>query len=604
MLKHLRMDRKHTKAIWWALIVLTVVSFVGGFIFLFGSGIGDGSMARVSGAVAVVNGSPITSTEFQNALAQQREMFRRQFSAEPAEEDNRTLEAQAMRALITQRLFDRTARQVKLAATDREVVLLMQTSPPEVLVSSPEFQTDGKFDPQKYAVAMRNPGNNWAPFEQMARNQLPQRKLQERLAASIKLSQGELVEEFRNRFERVSAAVVHLPPVTSAPVPAPADSTLQRIYDLYKDRFSAPATVDLEALRVPKRYSDEELRSAREQARGIADRARRGEDFGTLAKDYSEGSGADKGGELSRMFMPAEFGPELGPKISALPKGGVSDPYQEGGRFTVFKVLDRVGDTTSANARLRLAQIVVKARPAPESVRDQYEELKKLQGRAKRTGLGRAAAEAGQATVRTGPFSFTTTPPQLYGAPEALEWGIGAKQGSVSPVFEGLDEFVIAQVASQRDAGPLPRADVAEQLKQIAELEARVAAVKGRVDQVAAGLRAGQTLEQAGAAAGVSAFRAEGMSRVQPDPRLGGLPELIGAIFGAPPSKVVGPMQTLGGWYFFRVDGRTAADTTMLSPQLRGQISNDVLQRRQQEFFMGWLGEQRRRAKVQDLRQP
>ena len=99
MLRFLRHGGKHTKAIWWILIIITVVTFLGGFVFIFGSGLGGG-MAKVSGAVATVNGQNITRTEFQNALNSQRQSFAARYGDEPGEREMQTIEAQAFRALV------------------------------------------------------------------------------------------------------------------------------------------------------------------------------------------------------------------------------------------------------------------------------------------------------------------------------------------------------------------------------------------------------------------------------------------------------------------------------------------------------------------------
>ena len=55
MLKYLRMGNKRIKFIWWALIVLTVGTFLGIFVTAF-----DPSMVQQqSGAVAMVNGKEV-----------------------------------------------------------------------------------------------------------------------------------------------------------------------------------------------------------------------------------------------------------------------------------------------------------------------------------------------------------------------------------------------------------------------------------------------------------------------------------------------------------------------------------------------------------------
>ena len=185
MLKYLRMGSKRTKAIWWALTIVTVGTFVGGFIFLFGAGFDRGMQAEMSGALGTVDGEPIARADYQEAVTEQRQAYQKNYKSDPSEDDSRMLEAQAWRQLIVQLMMDRTARRLGLTATDPEVVLGMKTSPPPILLSAPDFQTDGKFDPNKYTAALRNPGFNWAPFERMVRTQLPVRKLQARLLASL-----------------------------------------------------------------------------------------------------------------------------------------------------------------------------------------------------------------------------------------------------------------------------------------------------------------------------------------------------------------------------------------------------------------------------------
>ena len=78
-------------------------------------------------------------------------------------------------------------------------------------------------------------------------------------------------------------------------------------------------------------------------------------------------------------------------------------------------------------------------------------------------------------------------------------------------------------------------------------------------------------------------------------------PELVGALFVAPPRAVVGPVRGLNGWYFARLDQRVAADSAAYAA-LKGQLSNEILQRRQQSFLLGYLASVRGKAKVEDLR--
>lgn len=600
MLQYLRMGSKRTKAIWWALIVITVITFVGGFIFIFGSGLDSSTSAKTRGDLGTVNGDGVTRADYQYALNEHRAAFLRQTGADPDPEEAQALETQAWRTVVTQILLGAEARKQGLRAYDREVVLSMQSSPPPAVAMAPVFQTDGKFDANKYMAALRDPNNNWGEIEVQVRHQLPVRKLQERLVASLKLSEPELRTAYRDRFERSVVTVLQVPPSQQPNVPAPAEADADRLYQKYKGRFASGPRTQLEVLQVPIRFTEEEVRLAREQAVGIADRARRGEDFAALARDNSDGPGAARGGEISRVFQPREFG-ALAPKMAALPIGGISDPFQDGPYWVVIKVLDRLVDPMSPVPSMRVAQIAVRVRAGENSLRSQHETVKKIRDRAARIGLGKAAAENGLATGRTPFYDYINPPPQLNTVGQLADWGLNAKQGDVSAVAEGMQEFTIVQVAAQRAAGPPPREDIAEQLRQLAQVETRVGLTKPVATQIAQALAKGTRLEDAARAAGLQTFVVDSLTRGRPDARLAAVPEVVGAAFGTPVGRTTGPVETLAGWFFVRVDRRAPADPAAYD-QLKAQITADIITRRQQTFFNGWLSEVRSRSKVKDFR--
>src|SRR5436190_840081 len=335
MLKYLRMGNKRIKLIWWVLVVVTVLTFVGGFIFLFGSGFDTGRQAQMTGALATVDGDHITNADFQNAVAEQREMYRRQYKADPGDQETRMIESQAWRGVLMQHAMAHTAKKLGLKAHDEEVLITLQASPPQALLSLPDFQTNGQFDPKKYAP--------------------------------------------------------------------------------------------------------EELRVAQEQAQDLVNRARQGQDFAQLAKDFSEGPGAAVGGEIGRVFQPSDFGPDLAPKMAAMQKGQISDPIAQNGQVLILKCLDRVPNPGSSIPGLKVAQIIVKARSSEQSQRDQMAEMKKLRDRAKQVGLSKAATEKGLTTQRTAYFTYGNLPDQLYDASDLGDWAFGEKPGAVSPVITGID---------------------------------------------------------------------------------------------------------------------------------------------------------------------
>ena len=597
MLRFLRSGNKRTKLIWWFLTIITVLSFA----FLFGTGIDQSAGLRRSGAVGSVNGHSISQADYQTALEDQRATYRRQYGADPTDRDARMVELQAWRGLIAQRLIGRLASAEGMTVYDPEVSWSLKTSPPTALATNAAFQTDGKFDPNKYQQALRNPANTWwGPFEDMVREQLPTRKLEQHLLSAIKLSQPELQDEFRYRYEHLDAKVVQVPPSNDPAVPAPGAADLQRAYDTNKGRFVSGLRVQLEVLMTPHKYADEDTRTAKQLAQSLVDRARHGEDFAQLAKDYSEGPAANTGGVISRVIPLPEFG-VMSEHVATLKAGEVSDALPDNGRFLIFKVIERVPGVAGAPEGMKVAQIVIRTHANEGAQREQYDALVKLRARAARIGLGKAAAEKGLGTMKTRFYDANTPPEELFSAPEVSDWGLRAKPGSVSPVFEGIDEFVIASVAGRHEAGPVSKDELAEPLRQLAAMDLRVDRAKPRADSLAAALAHGATLEQAAQSVGLTPVVAMNMTRSQPDPQLAGTPEVVGALFAAPQGKVVGPIRGFGGWYFARVERRAIADSTTFEKN-KGQLSSDLMTRRQQSFFNSFVNRLLASAKVQDLR--
>ena len=601
MLRFLREGNRHTKTIWWVLIVITVVTFIGGFVVLFGLDLGGRRAAGNGNVLATLDGDRITRDELVNAMGEQRENWKRQFGNEPADRDEKAIETQAWRSLVTQHLLAREAKQLGLKPTDDQVKFMLQVSPPAAVANLEAFQTNGKFDPQKYQAALRNPENNWAPIEQMERAQLPVRLLEERMLSSVKLSEPELRQAWSDRYDKVDGVIVSVPPGADLKAqPTPAD--IDRVYQKYHNRFYAGRRANLEVMMVPKTATDEDKRQAKVLAQSVVDRARKGEDFAILAKTYSEGPAADQGGVIPQAIPAAQLGPEMGPYISTLQVGQVSDPIPQPGRYMIFKLLDKQQPAGSPQPSFKLAQIVVLVHASQTALSDQLEKVQAVRDRAAAIhNLGRAAAERGFTTQKSGWYDATNPPQALSTMPDAADWGLDANKGAVSGVFETPDAFAVAQLDERHEPGPMTKEEIGPTLQQVAMLEARVAAAKPKADSIAQALQRGLTLEQAAQSVGLTPTPILGMSREQPDPRLGSQPEGIGALFGAAPGRVVGPLRTVSAWLFTRADRRIPGNPAMYD-STAGQVRVGIIQKKQQSFYAGWITSMRARAKLRDLR--
>jgi peptidyl-prolyl cis-trans isomerase SurA len=98
-------------------------------------------------------------------------------------------------------------------------------------------------------------------------------------------------------------------------------------------------------LGAPRGLTPEELRARREQAEGIVAAARAGEDFGELARKFSEDAPTRlKGGTLGELKA-GQLPPALDSVLLLLEPGAVSEPIRHGDDFVILKLVDR--DPTS-----------------------------------------------------------------------------------------------------------------------------------------------------------------------------------------------------------------------------------------------------------------
>ena len=174
MLKHFRSGSKRIRTLWWILTIGTVVTFISGFIFIFGSGVGDVDRALTTpSVVGSVGGKPISQAELASATQTALAQYKAQYGAAPTGRDAAILEEQVWNNLLTERAIEAEAKRLGLKVTDEELVFAVKNTPPPDVAQSPAYQTNGRFDPQKWAQALSDPTLNWSPLEDRMRRSLP-----------------------------------------------------------------------------------------------------------------------------------------------------------------------------------------------------------------------------------------------------------------------------------------------------------------------------------------------------------------------------------------------------------------------------------------------
>lgn len=178
-------------------------------------------------------------------------------------------------------------------------------------------------------------------------------------------------------------------------------------YERNKAAYSRRASVRLHEIVVP----------GAEQARALADRARGGEDFAALAREFSTAASKDAGGDLGVLHR-GEMNAAVEAAAFALAEGGVSDPIPADGGYRIVRATEKTEGSVSTFDEVKADIIKRLSQERATSVYDAYVE-----------GLRKDAAPFTQTMVTEVPLQLslpaagtgTMLPPSAAGTTPAVD---------------------------------------------------------------------------------------------------------------------------------------------------------------------------------------
>nr|MDQ2703471.1 SurA N-terminal domain-containing protein [Pseudomonadota bacterium] len=339
----------------------------------------------------------IDQNEFRDAFEQARQQQRQALgdNFEPREFESIDNKRKVLDGLVDQLVMRMSARRAGIAVSDAQVR--------DVIQSIPAFQVDGKFDPQRYQLALASQVPALSPrgFEQQIREGLQQSLVASQVAASAFVTPSQMDRLMKLIGERrdVSFVVLPAPAADTAPV---TDAEASRWYDAHKAEYRAPETVSIEyvdidstALPAPAvsddaalraRYEQEKARfvdpeqrlashilinvapgadaeaqkAAEEKAARIAAEARKpGADFAALARAESDDAGSkENGGDLGWIAHDGGMVKPFEDALFAMEAGDVSAPVKSDFGWHVIQLREiRAGESVPfEQVRDQLAQ--------------------------------------------------------------------------------------------------------------------------------------------------------------------------------------------------------------------------------------------------------
>jgi peptidyl-prolyl cis-trans isomerase D len=578
--------------------------FVGWMIYGYGMDIAGRGSARQN-IIARVNGRPIDAQTFYQAVRNEQERLRQQQQPAPSTlAEQQQLENDVLEQLVQNVILRDELKRRGITVTDQEIRDAAQTSPPPEVLDLPEFQTEGKFDMQKYQrfISSSADPNFLLALEARYRDELPRVKLMEQLTAGIFVSDAELWQEYRDRHDSVTVAALALVPqvgpADSTPV---SDAEIEAYYRDHRKDFERPATAYLSFIAVSRRANPSDSAAALARAKGVRQEILGGADFAEVAKrESADSTSRVKGGDLGDVPR-GSFIPDFERAALALRPGQLSEPVLTQYGYHIIKLQSRTDSTIHAWHILipiepygeHLAQVEAQADTLDLFAAEQ-DDPTALDNVARRLGVPVAQAPKLEEGTRLQLGRF------LVG--DAGVWAFGgAQQGQTSPVIETDWAYYVFRLDSLTPAGVAPLSDVKAEVTQLVEGVRAKAALTHIATEVADRIKAGASLEEVAAQRGLTMRTFGPFTRYTPPAALQGAPEVVGAAFRLRVGETGGPYPTNYATYFLRSLKKTLTDSAVFVAQLdtlRVDAQRQVRQRQVQLVFASL----RQSADVKDMR--
>lgn len=122
-----------------------------------------------------------------------------------------------------------------------------------------------------------------------------------------------------------------------------SDAQVKEFYDQNKDKLAQPERVQAShiLIRIPEGASDDVIKQKEQAAQAAAERARKGEDFATLAKELSEEPIAKMSGGDLGYFPKEQMVPEFSEAAFSQKVGEIGNPVKTQFGWHVIKVTDK-----------------------------------------------------------------------------------------------------------------------------------------------------------------------------------------------------------------------------------------------------------------------
>ena len=619
--------RRHKGWLKWslALVVLTFVLFyIPDFMQTTG--------AAPNETVAVVEDTDITVREFTRRYSAQLQAYRQAYGAQMNEQLLRQLgiEQQILQQLVDEEAMVAEARRQGMTVNDVEVR--------ERILAMPAFQENGHFfGEQRYRqmLSMNNPPITTSEFEEQIRRALLVQKLRDAVSGWMSVSDDDVAQEYRRRNEKVKLDIVPITPDAFKNQITVTDADLAGYFDSHKETYRIGekrkikyAIVDVEKVRDTVKISDAEIEAFYKQnlqqyqtpeevrashilfktegkneadvqakAAEVLKRAKAGEDFAALAKQYSEDeSNSANGGDLN-YFPRGAMVSEFETAAFSMKTGEISDLVKTSFGFHIIKKVDHKQAATRAVSEVRNE---LEDQLKWQKAQAEAEKLaKSLESQVKAAAdLDRVAKEQNLQTQETGFFLRDEPIDGLGPSPEVSAQAFQLQQGGVSPVLRVARGWVFVTLTGKQDPYIPQLTEVRDRVRDDVVRERAAEIAKTKAAELAATLKSAPDFAGAAKKAGLAVKTTELITRGSAIPDVGASADVDKAAFSLAKGAVSDPISTPQGTVIVRVVEKEDVTPDQVASG-RDQLRDELVNQRRDQFFSAYMQNAKKNLKIE-----
>ena len=621
----LRLMRDYATS-WLIKIILGAIVVV--FVFW-----GVGSFRnRQASVIASVNGDVVTIEEYRSTYNNLLEQMRQRFGDNLNEEvlQMLQLDQQALDQLIQQRLVMQEVARLKFRVTDEEVIKSIQN------ISS--FQTNGVFDSGLYTAVLNY--NRMTPenFEAAQKEHLLIQKLRTYLFSNFQVSENEIREYYNWENATVSIDYALFDPETYQGIEL-TDEALETYFNDHKEsyktdpllkvqylhfdpqdykaevhisaedveiyyhdnqeKFATPKTVEARHIlfKVDAGAPDEEVDAAKAKAEDVLELIRKGEDFATMAKQYSEGPSKDNGGQLGA-FKKEDMVAPFSEKAFSMNQGDVSEPVRTQFGWHLIKVekVNEASVQSLEDASETIREILTKDKAknlAYDKAEAFYETT--LEGDL----IAEVGKEMGLEVKTTGLFSLAGPEKEVQNPKAFADAAFALSLNQISDILDFDDGFYLLQVI-ESIPGKIPvLGAVKEAVTKDLMKEKQLAMAEEKAKAYLAVLKSGKTPDSAGSDTGVVLKSTDYFKRNDQIKDIGWESEISRTAFTLSPAKPLPEdvIKARKGFYVIRFKDRKLPDPEKFDKEKK-QLQETLRRQKELKAFNLWLSEARKKSEI------